>query len=66
MSKSIKIAEVGKLCVACGCCVKTCPKNAIYVHLGVIARVDEEKCVGCGKCTKICPADVIILSERQA
>lgn len=51
------------LCVACGCCAKVCPVQAIQIHLGVYARVDPDKCVGCGKCVKACPASVIDLRE---
>lgn len=39
-------------CVACGCCVKVCPLNAIQVYRGLYAQVDEDKCVGCGRCAK--------------
>lgn len=66
MGKSKRVASVGKECVACGCCVKVCPRGAIQVHLGITARVDSEKCVGCGKCEKICPAAIITVSEREA
>lgn len=66
MSKALKIACVGKECVACGCCVKMCPRGAIYVDKGVIARVNSEKCVGCGICAKACPAAVITVTEREA
>ena len=34
-------------CVACGCCVKVCPLNAIQVYRGLYAQVDEDKCVYC-------------------
>lgn len=51
------------LCVACGCCVKVCPINAINVYKGLYAAVDANKCVGCGKCAKECPASVIIIKE---
>ena len=50
-------------CVACGCCVKFCPMNAIHVYYGLYALVDESKCVGCGKCAKECPATVIEIRE---
>lgn len=53
-------------CVACGCCVKVCPLNAIAVFKGIAARVDRERCVGCGKCAKECPASVIAIQEVQA
>ena len=33
------------LCVACGCCMKVCPKGAISVPKGIYAVVDVEKCV---------------------
>ncbi|MCI8609810.1 MAG: 4Fe-4S binding protein [Firmicutes bacterium] len=46
-------------CVACGCCVKVCPKDAIKVWKGSMAKVDTETCVGCGKCAQECPASVI-------
>lgn len=46
-------------CVACGCCVKICPRAAIRIKHGVYAEVDLEKCVGCGKCAKECPASII-------
>lgn len=52
-------------CVACGCCVKVCPKNAITIHHGIYAKVDLETCVGCGKCAKECPASVIEIQEVQ-
>lgn len=57
-------AEVAQdLCVACGCCVKVCPKSAIQIARGVTAVVDLEKCVGCGRCAKECPATVITIRE---
>ncbi len=66
MSKSLKTAVVGKECVACGCCVRVCPREAIRIAYGITAFVDQEKCVGCGKCAKICPAGVIDIMEREA
>ena len=52
-----------KVCVACGVCVKACPRQAIYIHKGCYAVVKEELCVGCGICGKNCPAGCIKLSE---
>lgn len=49
-------------CVACGCCVKVCPKQAISVYKGLYATVNES-CIGCGKCAKECPAGIISLVE---
>ena len=42
-------------CVACGCCVKVCPLQAIEIVRGVMAQVRQDKCVGCGRCTHRCP-----------
>ena len=52
-------------CVACGCCAKVCPLQAIRVIRGIAAQVDPEKCVGCGKCVKECPASVIEIWEVE-
>ena len=60
------MAQVGRECVACGTCVKVCPRTAIRVASGVTARVDGALCVGCGRCAKVCPADVIDMVERGA
>lgn len=46
-------------CVACGVCVKVCPKDAISIYKGCYAVVDEEQCIGCGICEKNCPAGVM-------
>ena len=54
------------LCVACGCCVKVCPLQAVKVVKGMMAEVDWNKCVGCGRCVKECPASIISLQEVEA
>lgn len=59
-----KIALIDKGCVACGSCIKVCPKNAIRIAYGTKAEVARDKCVGCSKCSKICPANVIRIVER--
>lgn len=52
-----------KICVACGCCAKICPMQAIDIFHGLYAVVDAEKCVGCGKCARECPASIIAIEE---
>lgn len=51
-------------CVACGCCVKVCPRQAIQVWRGIVAQVDTARCVGCGLCARECPASVIEIKEE--
>ena len=53
------------VCVACGCCVKVCPLQAIKIIQGVTAQVNREKCVGCGKCARECPASIIQIREVE-
>jgi NAD-dependent dihydropyrimidine dehydrogenase PreA subunit len=63
MSK--RLAKVTKdLCVACGSCIKVCPRGAISIYKGRYALVDESKCIGCGLCAKECPASIINISKR--
>ena len=54
-----------QVCVACGVCVKNCPKGAISIFRGCYAVVDDAKCVGCGLCAKACPAGCIAIRERS-
>ena len=51
MAKYKAINEQNR-CVACGVCVKVCPKDAISIYKGCYAQIDEEKCIGCGICEK--------------
>jgi len=61
-----KFALIDKtLCVACGCCMKICPKNAITIYRGIYAQVDENKCIGCGLCSKECPASIITIESLE-
>lgn len=65
MGKFIACNEKDR-CVACGVCVKVCPRDAISVYKGCYAVVDEEKCIGCGLCEKACPAGVMHKMARTA
>ena len=65
MHRISKIAKIGKNCVACGCCMKVCPKGAIHIELGSIAKVNKDACIGCGKCARECPAGIILIAERE-
>ena len=65
MSKRIAIVNT-RACVACGCCMKVCPKNAITIPKGIHAEIDKERCVGCGKCAKECPASIITVEVAES
>ncbi len=65
MRPNLKLARIGRECVACGCCASVCPRQAIRIAGGVIARVDPALCVGCGKCAAVCPAAVITIEARE-
>ena len=70
------------ICIACGSCVKACPRNLIelrrkqepriYVACnnkdkGAIARkACAVACIGCGKCAKNCPNGAISLTDNLA
>lgn len=61
-NRIIKKAVVSsKDCVACGSCVKVCPKNAIKIENGSYAKVDHSLCVGCKSCQRACPALAITM-----
>ena len=62
---SKKYAKVGEHCVACGTCVRSCPRSAISIGNGVVAKVNSDRCVGCGICASDCPAGIIELVLRQ-
>ena len=63
MANSSRVSRIGKECVACGCCVKVCPRAAIRIANGITAQVDPVRCVGCGICARECPATVITIRE---
>lgn len=53
-------------CVACGCCMKVCPRSAISIPQGICAQINSELCVGCGKCAKECPASIITVEVAES
>lgn len=61
--KKLAVAEK-KICVACGVCMKSCPRQSIFIYRGCYAIIKETNCVGCGLCAKACPAGCIEIKER--
>ena len=64
LSKNLARVDAGT-CVACGCCLKVCPRQALSVFKGSYAVVNQDACVGCGLCAKECPASVISILPRS-
>lgn len=60
MAKRKAIVNIRE-CVACGCCIKVCPRGAISVPKGIYAEIDKSLCIGCGKCANECPASIITM-----
>ena len=60
MAKRKAIVNIRE-CVACGCCIKVCPRGAISIPKGIYAEIDKSLCIGCGKCANECPASIITM-----
>ena len=45
LSKNLARVDAGT-CVACGCCLKVCPRQALSVFKGSYAVVNQDACVG--------------------
>lgn len=61
-----RVASVNQnVCVACGACMKACPRGAIQICSGCYAAIDRLTCVGCGLCAGTCPAGCIEIVGRE-
>lgn len=70
-----------EVCVACGACVKACPKNLIELHEmkrvvfvqcksqdkgAIVRKICAHGCIGCGLCVKECPFNAIAIQNNLA
>ena len=53
------------LCVGCGACVRTCPRQCITMEDGK-ARIASKNCIRCYCCHEMCPQDAIRLKRSTA
>ncbi|MCL4325448.1 MAG: 4Fe-4S binding protein [Candidatus Thermoplasmatota archaeon] len=49
-----------ELCLYCGACVGTCPRNCINLKETII-EFDESLCTKCNLCVRVCPVGAITL-----
>lgn len=47
------------LCLGCGLCIESCPRQAISLQSG-LAQIDQSRCNRCGLCLDVCPQGAII------
>ena len=59
MNKTVLIDE--NLCIACGKCVKLCPKSILYIDANTkeCKVSDETKCDKRAGCERVCPTKAI-------
>ena len=57
---SFPLIKVRKdLCLGCGLCAETCPRQAISLQLGQV-QIDQSRCNRCGLCLSVCTQGAII------
>ena len=76
---SAALTAHGGDCIACGKCVRECPRELIRIHEGanpVVVKCSnkdpgkdarktcEVSCIGCGICQKLCPAGAITVTDN--
>jgi len=61
---SLKPHIMEKKCVACGCCIRICPAQAISFKKEK-AFIDQAKCLGCGECLSACKFDSIFINWSE-
>jgi ferredoxin len=47
------------LCLGCGLCAESCPRQAISLQSGQ-PQIDQNRCNQCGLCLDVCPQGAIV------
>ena len=58
------LAHRAALCVRCGRCLQSCPRDALRVREGTI-KIDRALCVACGNCVAACPSHAMFFYGEQ-
>jgi len=53
-----------EMCIGCGKCIQTCPKDAIKI-LKKHSKTKRELCDNCGKCADVCPNEARSMMGRH-
>lgn len=61
---SIKPAVAGSKCTSCGCCIGTCPVEAISWEKEK-AYIDQSACIGCAECIVSCKFNAIGINWKE-
>lgn len=59
----MKMIVTYEKCLHCGCCVGSCPQNAIYLNDYIIEV--GAGCNRCGRCVRICPVAALELEAKR-
>jgi len=59
LKDSLILQVRGDLCLGCGLCTETCPRQAISLQSG-LAQIDQNRCNHCGLCLNVCPQGAIM------
>jgi len=58
LKKNVLLRVRKDLCLGCGLCAESCPRQAISLPSG-LAQIDQNRCNHCGLCLDVCPQGAI-------
>ena len=65
LSPKPQLAQFKRNCIACGACVRNCPRGAITISPEEGVVINRELCDDCGACTEECYAEALVMSGRE-
>ncbi|MFQ5811354.1 MAG: glycyl-radical enzyme activating protein [Armatimonadota bacterium] len=64
LSRKPQLAQFKQNCIACGACIRNCPRDALTASPDGIV-IDRALCDDCGACTEECYAEALVMSGRE-